>query len=275
MTQKTVLITGCSSGIGLYCAQNLDPQKYQVLATARKADDVKKLTELGLTAHQLDLADQKSIETAFNWVLKSANSPLYALFNNAAYAQPGALEDLNTHDLRINFESNFFGWHHLTRLCLPQMLAANQGRIIQNSSVLGLVAMKFRGSYNATKFAIEGYTDTLRLELRGTGVKVCLIEPGPITSQFRANALQQFEANVDIATSRWQNEYQQLLAKLKQPGPAAPFTLGPEAVHQALLHALQSKAPKARYYVTKATWIMAILKRLSSSALLDRIAAKF
>ena len=164
---RFVLITGCSSGIGYHAAQRLQQEGFSVIASARHPDDVARLQAEGLTAIQLDLADTASIQMAVEQTLKLCNGRLYGLFNNGAYGQPGALEDLPTEALRAQFETNFFGWHELTRLLLPTMLAANEGRIVQNSSVLGLVAMKYRGAYNASKFAIEGYTDTLRLELRG------------------------------------------------------------------------------------------------------------
>lgn len=246
---RAVLITGCSSGIGYHAAHFLQRAGFQVIASARRAEDVARLQAQGLTALCLDLADDASIHAAVDATLTLTGGRLYGLFNNGAYGQPGALEDLPTEALRAQFESNFFGWHTLTRRVLPVMLAANEGRIIQNSSVLGLVAMQFRGAYNASKFAIEGYTDTLRLELRGTGVQVALLEPGPIESRFRANALAALQ-QIDLTGSRHRDLYHQTLARLGSERSNNRFTLTPEACMPPLLHALTAPRARTRYPVT-------------------------
>jgi len=155
----------------------------------------------GLESLQLDLCDSQSIQTAFNEIMQRTNGQLYALFNNGAYGIPGAVEDLSRNTLRTQFETNVFGWHELTTLVIPVMRKQGSGRIIQNSSVLGFVAMPFRGAYNASKFAIEGLTDTLRLELKDTGIYISLIEPGPILSQFRHNALRALQTHINIEHS--------------------------------------------------------------------------
>ncbi len=268
---KSILITGCSSGIGYYTAKQLSNTEFDVYATARKQEDVDRLNEQGLKALLLDLNNPDSISACLEQVLEKTQGRLFAVFNNGAYGQPGAVEDIPTSALRAQFETNLFGWHELTRQVLPVMRRQGEGRLIQNSSVLGLVAMKYRGAYNASKFALEGLTDTLRLELAGSGIHVSLIEPGPILSDFRKNALHAFRANIDIEASVHKMHYQQTLAKLSKEGPAAPFTLGPEAVYQPLLHALQSNHPKARYYVTKPTYLFALLRRLLPTSILDQI----
>ncbi len=272
MNKKTVLITGCSSGIGLYCATELSHAGYQVLATVRNPNDIDKLTNLGILCQQLDLSDPKSVENGFNWAVEMAsNHQIDVLFNNGAYAQPGALEDISRELLLTQFQTNVFGWHQLTQLCIKHMRTFNSGRIVQNSSVLGFVAMRFRGPYNASKFAIEGLTDTLRLELADTQIQISLIEPGPILSNFRANALSQFEQNIDIEQSPFKQTYQNLVKRLKTQGPAMRFTLGPEAVYARLIHAIEAKRAKPRYYVTFPTYLMGFLKRLLPSAWLDKI----
>ncbi|MGN5149011.1 SDR family oxidoreductase [Aeromonas enteropelogenes] len=271
---RFVLITGCSSGIGLAAAKALGEQGFTVIASARKAEDVTRLQQAGLLAVQLDLADPASIEQGAGAALALAGGRLYGLFNNGAYGQPGALEDLPTEALREQFETNLFGWHHLIRQVLPAMLTAREGRIVQNSSVLGLVAMKYRGAYNASKFALEGYSDTLRLELVGTGVHISLIEPGPIDTRFRANARSAFLRHIDPAQSRHQAAYQQTLSRLEREGGARGFTLPSEACIPPLLHALTSKRPRHRYPVTFPTRLFAILRRLLPSRWLDRILAK-
>ncbi|MBL1377512.1 SDR family oxidoreductase [Zobellella iuensis] len=271
---KAVLITGCSSGIGHCAAHYLHQQGFQVIASARKAEDVVRLKEEGLEAVLLDLADENSIEAGLAQALQLTGGRLYGLFNNGAYGQPGALEDLPTAALREQFNTNLFGTHHLTRLVLPPMLAANEGRIIQNSSVLGLVAMQFRGAYNATKFALEGYTDTLRLELAGTGVHVSLLEPGPIETRFRANARDAFLRHIDPEQSRHRQGYRQTLARLQKPGPSSRYSLPPESCLAPVLHALTSPRPKTRYPVTRATLMMSWLRRLLSDRALDRLMLK-
>lgn len=271
---RFVLITGCSSGIGLAATKALGEHGFTVIASARKAEDVTRLQQAGLQAVQLDLADPASIEQGAGAALALAGGCLYGLFNNGAYGQPGALEDLPTEALREQFETNLFGWHHLIRQVLPAMLAAREGRIVQNSSVLGLVAMKYRGAYNASKFALEGYSDTLRLELVGTGVHICLIEPGPIDTRFRANARTAFLRHIEPAQSRHQAAYQQTLSRLEREDGARGFTLSSEACIPPLLHALTSKRPRHRYPVTFPTRLFAILRRLLPSRWLDRILAK-
>lgn len=273
-TKRSVLITGCSSGIGLCAAHFLTAQGFQVIASARHQEDVAALTVAGLTAVQLDLADEASIEAAVAATLQLTGGRLYGLFNNGAYGQPGALEDLPTAALREQFNTNLFGTHHLTRMVLPVMLAAGEGRIIQNSSILGIIALPFRGAYNASKFALEGYTDTLRLELAGSGVQISLIEPGPIETQFRANSKTAFLRHIRPEYSRHQAGYLQTLERLQRPGPSSKFSLDPEACMAPLLHALTSKRAKIRYPVTRPTHMMSWLRRLLSARTLDRILLK-
>jgi NAD(P)-dependent dehydrogenase (short-subunit alcohol dehydrogenase family) len=261
-SKQTILITGCSSGIGLCVAEGLQARGYRVFATARKAEDVAMLQEKGLEALRLDLADSSSIDEALGEVLTRTGGTLDALFNNGAYGQPGAVEDLRREVLREQFETNLFGTHELTCKVLAVMRRQGHGRIIHNSSVLGLVALPFRGAYNSSKFALEGLTDTLRLELHGTNIHISLIEPGPVTSRFRANAFAKYRENIDKANSPFRQTYEAMERRLTKQGPAAPFTLPPEAVLEKVLHALQAKRPKVRYYVTFPTYLFATLKRL-------------
>lgn len=274
MTTKSILITGCSSGIGLHAALTLSARGYQVFATARKAQDVADLQAKGLTAYQLDLTNTDSITQAVTQVLEQTGGRLDYLFNNGAYGQPGALEDLPTQVLRDQFETNVFGWHELTKQIIPVMKRQGHGRIIQCSSVLGVVSMAYRGAYNASKYAIEGLTDTLRLELKSANIEVVLLEPGPINTQFRANALLAVQANIDIEASDHKVQYQQQIARLSSEKSNAPFTLEPLHVTQALIHALESKQPKLRYRITTATKLFAVLKRLLPARWLDYLLAK-
>lgn len=274
MSDKNVLITGCSSGIGLHLARSLKDNGYRVFASARKYEDVEKLTQLGLRCLQLDVANSESIQSAVQTLLKETNGNLYALINNAGFGQPGAVEDLKRDILREQFETNLFGLVELTNLLLPTMYQQGYGRIIQISSVLGFVAMPFRGAYIASKYALEGISDTLRLELKNTNIYVSLIEPGPITSRFRQNSLVLFNKNINSEKSRFHKNYQATISRLEAEGPAVPFTLGPEAVTKKVLNALESNHPNPRYYVTIPTYLFAYLKRLLPTNTLDKLLSK-
>ena len=271
---KTILITGCSSGIGYSAAVLLKNRGHHVIATARKSDDVARLKQEGFTALQLDLADSQSIQQAVNQALDLTGGKLDALFNNGAFGQPGAVEDLTRDVLRHQFETNLFGTHELTNLLIPVMRKQGHGRIIYNSSVLGLVAMRFRGAYNASKFALEGLADTLRLELYGTNIHVSLIEPGPILSNFRENSYALYKKNIDPAHSFHQAAYQAMEDRLQKEGAAVAFTLPAKAVVDKVIHALESKKPKIRYYVTFPTYLFAVLKRILPISWLDALLRK-
>ncbi|WP_133012862.1 SDR family NAD(P)-dependent oxidoreductase [Marinomonas flavescens] len=273
--QYSILITGCSSGIGLEAAKMLQERDFLVVASCRREEDVEALKLAGLRhVVQLDLADSASIEKGLQEALVITGGHLYALFNNGAYGQPGAVEDLSVEVLKTQFNTNFFGTHELTCKVLKLMLAQGYGRIVNNSSVLGLVAMPFRGAYNASKFALEGLTDTLRLELADTPIHICLIEPGPIESRFKANALAALRDNVDISQSRHQQGYEEAIGRLSKEGPTSSQTLPASAVVAKLIHALESRRPKPRYYVTTPTYIAGILKRILPTRLLDLVMSK-
>jgi len=272
--KKSILITGCSSGIGLDAALTLSMRGYQVFATARKQEDVLMLQEKGLTACQLDLTQTDTIKDAISFVFNKTEGTLDFLFNNGAYGQPGALEDLPTHALRAQFEANVFGWHELTKHVIPVMRKQGHGRIIQCSSVLGFVSMAYRGAYNASKYAIEGLTDTLRLELKSSNIEVVLLQPGPINTQFRANALVAFKQNIEDVKSVHSAQYQQQEERLASQTSNAKFTLEPKDVTSALIHALESKRPKIRYRITVPTKLFAVFKRILPTRWLDSLLSK-
>ncbi len=269
--QRTVLITGCSSGIGACVAAGLKARGYRVFATARKASDAAALHAQGFESMRLDLADPASIHAAVDEVLQRSGGAIYALVNNGGFGQPGAVEDLRREVLRAQFETNLFGTVELTNTIIPLMRKQGYGRIIMNSSVLGLVAMPYRGAYNASKFALEGITDTLRQELYGSGIHVSLLEPGPIASRFRANAFALYQKNIDKQHSAHRTIYEGMEKRLTKPGPAQPFTLPPEAVLKKVLHALESSRPKARYYVTVPTYFLGMLRRVLTTRGMDRL----
>lgn len=270
----TILITGCSSGIGLCCAKGMQARGWRVFATARRDEHVAALAAEGFEAIYLDYRDTTSIAACADLVLQATDGALGALFNNGGYGQPGAVEDIRTDVLREQFETNLFGWHDLTRRILPAMRQRGRGRIVNCSSLLGLVALKYRGAYNASKFALEGLTDTLRLELAGSGIDVCLIEPGPIESRFRENGLKMFLKHVDLENSAHRDSYAQVMRRLQNVETVSIFKRGPEAVLEALIDAVESPRPRAHYHVTGATKLMAFARRVLPPRTLDRLAVK-
>ncbi|MFN3992518.1 MAG: SDR family oxidoreductase [Tabrizicola flagellatus] len=275
MPQRSVLITGCSSGIGLDAARTLKARGWRVFATCRQQADCDRLTAEGLESFRLDLADEDSIAAAVAEVVARTGGRLDALYNNGAFACPGAVEDIPRGALREIFETNLFGTHDLTRRVIPLMRAQGHGRIVNCSSVLGLVGATWRGAYVSTKFALEGLSDVLRLEMRGTGIEVILIEPGPIATKIRENAVPHFERWIDWEQSARRDQYAALRGRLydKKTNKDA-FELGPDAVTAKLIHALEHRRPRARYYVTTPTYIAGFLRRILPTRLLDRAIAK-
>ena len=269
MTARSILITGCSSGIGFDAAQGLAARGWRVFATCRQEADAARLRGMGLESFVLDYADSASIAAAVAEVKSRTGGRLDALYNNGAIACPGAVEDLPTAALRANFEVNLFGYHDLILQVIPMMRAQGAGRIINCSSVLGLVPMKWRGAYVATKYAVEGLTDVLRLEMAGTGIRVILIEPGPITSNIRKNSIPHFEKWIDWKASARAAEYDGLRARLYEKRGPDRFELPASAVTAKLIHALESPNPHARYFVTKATYLMNIARRVLPTTALD------
>ena len=271
--RKTILITGCSSGIGYDAAHGLAKRGWRVFATCRKAEDCARLEGEGLESFPLDYDDQASMDAAVAEVLERTGGTLDALFNNGAYGIPGYVEDVPVEALRANFETNFFGQHALTRLLMPVFRAQGHGRVLMNSSVLGFAALRRRGSYNATKFAMEGWADTLRLELSGSGIHVILIEPGPITSDIRVKSQPHFEKWIDHENSVWAEDYRTVgIPRLyAETGKPDPFELPASAVTDVVAKALDAKRPRARYRITTPTKVFWILKRLLTTRALDRL----
>ncbi|NEX45911.1 SDR family NAD(P)-dependent oxidoreductase [Pseudotabrizicola algicola] len=272
--QRVVLITGCSSGIGLDAARGLRARGWRVFASCRQQADCDRLIAEGFESPRLDYADEASLASGLAQVLEATGGRLDALYNNGAFACPGAVEDLPRGALREIFETNLFGTHDLTRRVIPVMRAQGHGRIVQCSSVLGLVGLKWRGAYVASKFALEGLTDVLRIEMRGTGISVSLIEPGPITSRIRANAIPHFEKWIDWEGSARAAEYAGLRGRLYEDRGPDRFELPPARVTQKLIHALESRRPRARYYVTTPTHLMGVLRRILPTRALDWVIAK-
>lgn len=270
MEPKNILITGCSSGIGRHLAHGLKQRGYRIFAGARRERDVAALAAAGFESLLLDLDVSATLHAAVEEMRERTNGRIYALINNGAYGQPGAVEDLSRAVLRAQFETNVFGTQELTNLIIPFMRAQGHGRIVNISSMLGLVCLAYRGAYNATKFALEALSDTLRLELRDTNIYVSLIEPGPIESRFRANAYEAFKRHIDRERSVHREYYARVERRLEGSKPF-PFTLPPEAVLKKVVHALEASHPKARYGVTFPTHLFAVLRRILPISLLDWI----
>ena len=245
-----------------------------MIASARNQEDVKRLNKEGIFCLHLDLTDSQSISQAFNDALEYTGGSLYGLFNNGSYGQAGAVEDLTREAMSLQFETNVIGTMELTNLAIPVMRQHGAGRIIFNSSILGFIALKFRGAYCASKYAIEGFADTLRLELNGTNITTCLIEPGPIETKFRSNSYKMYQKYIDRDNSQFKQEYLNSEKRLLKKGAAAPFTLPASAITPKVIHALESKSPKARYYVTKPTYALGYMKRILSSKYLDKLLLK-
>ena len=275
MQEKTILITGCSSGIGYDAAHTMRKRGWRVFATCRSETDCERLREEGLESFVLDYEDSASVEAGFAETMNLTDGKLDALFNNGAYGIPGAVEDLPRDALRAIFETNLFGYHQLTNLAISVMRNQGHGRIVNCSSVLGLVAIPWRGAYNATKFAMEGLTDTLRLEMRGTGIKIVLIEPGPVTSLIRQNSIPHFEKWIDWKSSPRADQYKSsLVNRLYEDRGPDKFELPASSVSEKLIRAVESNRPKARYYVTTPTYAMGILRRLLPTIAMDWILAR-
>lgn len=258
---KTILITGCSSGIGAHCARALKGKGWRVFATVRREEDRTGLEADGIETFLMDYADLDSLHRLVDDVTARTGGTLDALFNNGAYGQTGAVEDLTAAVLKAQFDANFFGWHELTRLIVPVMRRQGHGRIVQCSSILGVVPAPYRGAYTASKFALEGLSITLRMELAGTGIHVSLIEPGPIDSRFLATALEKFLGNIDYRNSVHAASYERQLGRLKGER-RAKGKLGPEAVMDVLEKALTSPNPKTHYAVTTVAKQGMLLKKL-------------
>ncbi|ATP29078.1 short-chain dehydrogenase [Chromobacterium violaceum] len=261
-TVRTILITGCSSGIGYHTAKWFREKGWRVFASCRRQEDVERLLAEGFESLRLDVDDAASIRAALDEVLARTGGRLDALFNNAGFGQPGAVEDISRQAMREQFETNLFGPWELSNAVMKTMRAQGHGRIVYNSSILGFAAMRWRGAYNASKFAMEGLCDTLRQELHGTDIHVSLVEPGPIESRFRPNALAKFLKNVDIDGSVHRDNYQQQLERLRKEGHAAPFTLPATAVAEAVWRAVTNRRPRARYRVTFPTKLFWFLRRV-------------
>jgi len=268
---KNILITGCSTGIGLQTAITLKDNGYKVYASARNQDDVNSLKSLGFDALKVDVRNKDEITSAFEYIMNE-DKKLDAVFNNAGFGQPGAVEDVSVEVLKEQFETNVFGLHEVTLQAMKIFRKQGYGKIMQHSSVLGIISLKFRGAYNASKYAIEGLADTMRQEVLGTDIFISTINTGPVTSKFRENALKKFNKNIDIENSSFTKEYKkELKGRLENDKDSTPFNLPATSVANIILEIMNATNPKPRYYVTKATYILGFAKRILSTTLLDKL----
>ncbi|MEM8794952.1 MAG: SDR family NAD(P)-dependent oxidoreductase [Pseudomonadota bacterium] len=274
MADRSILITGCSSGIGYAAAHAMKARGWTVFATARQLDDISRLEEEGLSALYLDYRDAPSIHACLSKVLDETGGRLDALFNNGAYGLLGAVEDIRTDDLREQFEANFFGWHELTREVIPVMRAQKHGRIIQCSSVLGIVSGRHRAPYAATKHAVEAFSTSMRLELKPFNISISSIRPGPIETRFLDTALRVLREKIDLQNSAHSSDYEKSLKRLEAGAASSPFKLQPDAVVKHVIHAAEAPRPRAVYSVTTLTYLADAVRRLLPTATADRLIGK-
>lgn len=275
MKNKTILITGCSTGIGHDAALTLAKRGHRIIAACRKQADVDRLISFGLESVQMDVASPSSIAKAFAEVLDKTEGQLDVLINNAGYTQAGALEDIHFDVLYEQFATNVFGLMELTRLAIPIMRQQQQGRIINISSIFGIVSMPFHGAYIASKHAIEGLSDTLRLELKSSGIKVISIQPGPVTSNLKETILDYSLKKLDVVNSHFHHQYWRMLGPFREKRRKTIFTRGAHVVTNKLIHAIEVSSPKTKYPVTWVAYFCIFLKRILTVTMLDRIMSCF
>ena len=270
--KKNILITGCSSGIGHDAALTLNKKGWRVFATCRSRSDCKYFESLGIESFPLDLSNEKSIKSATDLIEEKISSKLNAIFNNAAFAIPGAIQDLPRSALREIFEVNVFGQFDLIKRCLPLMAQVEDPRIVNCSSVLGFLSLPYRGAYSATKFALEALTDAMRRENFDGPVKIILLQPGPINTKIRQNSIKHFEKWVNWQDSIHQKKYKNIVIERlynKSSSNLSKYELHPRSVTKVLEKALDAKKPKCRYMITTPTLAARILISTLPTKLLD------
>ncbi|MEN7972632.1 MAG: SDR family NAD(P)-dependent oxidoreductase [Verrucomicrobiota bacterium] len=269
---KSVLVTGCSSGIGLATAELLRVKGWKVFPTARKAEDLVALRQAGFAAVELDVTSSESIDAAVKTVLEKNDGILGAVVNNAGFGMPGAIQDLTRDAMRHQFEVNLFGLQELTNRLIPIFREQGCGRIVNISSVVGRLALPFMGIYSASKFALEAVSDAQRVELSPDSISISLVEPGPIHTRFSTNCAGQGEAKLDAAGSKFGAAYKQYFEKRRNGGMSEDrFRLPPEAVADKILRALESSRPKIRYRVTIPAYFGDWAARFVPAGLIDRM----
>jgi short-subunit dehydrogenase len=269
---RSVLVTGCSSGIGLAAAELLDSHGWKVFPTARRVEDLEMLEAKGFAAIQLDVASSVSIAATVGQVLDENGGQLGAVVNNAGFGMPGAIQDLSREAMRDQFEVNVFGLQELTNRLIPVFRRQGHGRIVNISSVVGRLSLPFMGIYSASKFALEAISDAQRVELSPDAISVSLVEPGPIRTCFSANCAGKGEAKLDVEASAFGPAYEKYFAKRRNGGMSEDrFRLPPEAVARKILHALESPRPRIRYKVTLPAYLGDWAARVVPAGVIDRM----
>jgi len=271
--EKSIFITGCSSGIGLVLAKGLQSRGHRVIASCRSPEDVTRLTDMGLETLQMDVNDSASIQSAFAEIAKRFSGTLDVLINNAGYGQAGALEDISREVMRAQFETNVFGLLEVSNHAIPLMRRQKSGRIINISSLLGIVSLPFRGAYNASKYAVEGISDTLRLELKTAGIEVIAIEPGPVASNFRDSVVDRSLQAIDMKNSAFAQQYRVMLDSYKQKKSDSVLTKSPDAVLKKVVHAIEARRPYPKYAVTLPAHLLMFARRILSTKALSALLA--
>jgi NAD(P)-dependent dehydrogenase (short-subunit alcohol dehydrogenase family) len=271
---RSILITGCSSGIGLAAARTLRDRNWRVISACRKPEDVEARRAEGFDSVRIDHGDAASVEAGWTEAMQLTGGTLDALFNNGGHGMSGAAEDVPRQALELVFASNVFGVHQLTRLALPGMIARGRGRIVIHSSVVGFTALRWRAAYVATKHALEGLTNTMRVELRGTGVDVSILNTGPVASGFRENSVKLFNSWIDVDASRHSDYYRTEFMASRSSDAPVPFEGTANDVVRKLIHAVEAPRPRTRYYITPYAYVAAALTRMLPDRLQDRIGAK-
>jgi NADP-dependent 3-hydroxy acid dehydrogenase YdfG len=270
VTSKAVLITGCSTGIGRATAQRLAGKGYTVYATARRPETVADLEASGCRILRLDVNDEGSMRAAVKAV-EDEQGAVGALVNNAGYAVERAIETVGMDEVRRQFETNYFGLVRMCQLVLPKMREQGRGRIVNVSSVGGRLTFPGGAHYHATKHAVEAFSDALRFETAGFGIKVSIIEPGLIKTAFGDTATAPADTSGDgpyaefneVVAKRVAGAYEGVMGKLAAAGP--------EAVAKVIDRAISSSNPSSRYRVTAGARMTIATRRLVPDRVWDML----
>ena len=267
-----ILVTGCSSGIGLSLVELLLKKGYDVIATARKEVDLCTLMSMGAKAVYLDLDKPDTLEAAIHQV-KKMTPTLYALINNSGFAQPGSVRDLSLELMQAQFQTNVFGTIGWTNLCLPLLSHGGPTKLIFLSSILGVVSAPYLGAYCASKYALEAFISSLRMELSGSKTHVISIRPGAIETEFRHRAVQELKNGIALEESQSKCQYQKSIANSEKK-KAKGKRMDSKKAAEIIVSVLEKEKPKTAYYVTAPAILMGALRRFIPERWVERIMQK-
>ncbi len=270
-TRKVILITGASSGIGYDAAQTLARQGHKVYAAARRVEKMEPLKADGVTPMAMDVTDSQSMATGVQAVLE-AEGRIDVLINNAGYGYFGAIENVSMDEARRQVEVNLFGLAELTKLVLPHMRRQGSGRIINTSSIAGKMVMPFGGWYHVTKFSVEAFSDALRMEVKPFGIKVSLIEPGGIKTDWGIIAARHLKES-SVGTPYEQAAL--LEADLLHKAYSGNYLSAPAVVTRAILRAVNSPCPRARYRIGRFSRLGVFFHSILPTRLWDAMTSRF